>query len=174
MKNLIVHCPTKEECEAVQKKMFGDGGRFCNMKKILDIWWYFEGKTCLILEEGKRMSYAGEKFCLETYPNTPIITAEEYLKDMEQNNYCKKCGGIIGFQKSGALGEKFCSCKETMTKKLYIVVNKSKYKNDGKFKDIWISERKLDAEINLYKDQILIETTIDKIFEKGGLKEIEI
>ena len=143
MKNLIVSCPTKEECEAVQKKMFSEG-RGSN-KKIFYYWDYYKDQTCISSFEENcfGIGYCNKSYYQETYPNIPIITAEEYLG-------------------------------KTMTKKLYIVVNKSKYKNDGKFKDIWISERKLDAEINLYKDQILIETTIDKIFEKGGLKEIEI
>jgi hypothetical protein len=146
MKNLIVSCPTKEECEAVQKKMFSEGLKlYSGNDSLSDNWEIFKEHTCIssLKENNFRMLFGIDNYYNDYYHYIPIITAEEYLG-------------------------------KTMTKKLYIVVNKSKYKNDGKFKDIWISERKLDAEINLYKDQILIETTIDKIFEKGGLKEIEI
>lgn len=146
MKNLIVSCPTKEECEAVQKKMFSEGRVWRSGKVIFNCWNLYKRQTCLdSLEEDKFIvSYDNKKEYKETYPNIPIITAEEYLR-------------------------------ETMTKRLYIVIDKEYYEqNHASYGDLFIYKTLGEAERELNIGQILIETTIDKIFEKGGLKEIEI
>lgn len=151
MKNLIVHCPTKEECEAVQKKMFSEGRYWDNSsdEKIQDYWDYYEDQTCISSTDNNyfEIGYCDKSYYEENYLHIPIITVEEYLK-------------------------------ETMTKKLYILVNnKEDYKKEFfSIINTFVYPEKEFEKISksLKGNEILIETTIDKIFEKGGLKEIEI
>jgi len=81
-KDIIVHCPTQELWNRVQKKMFettewtGD-----SEKKYLDFWDDDKEESCIYIMEAKeyKMFRNTREWCKEEYPNTPIISAEEYL-----------------------------------------------------------------------------------------------
>ena len=81
VKDLIVHCPTQELYDKVQKKMLETTKWANGDKKYLNYWEMHGEETCLCImkENGYKMSYDGKGFYERFYPNIPIISAEEYL-----------------------------------------------------------------------------------------------
>ena len=81
VKDLIVHCPTQELYDKVQKKMLETTKWANGDKKYLNYWEMHGEETCLCImkENGYKMSYDGKGFYERFYPNIPIISAEDYL-----------------------------------------------------------------------------------------------
>lgn len=81
MKNIIVHCPTKELWKKVQKKMFDKSEWSSVSKEILDEWDEYEEESCISIlkENGWKMRF-GTRGCYQEHnPAISITPAEEYL-----------------------------------------------------------------------------------------------
>ena len=79
MTQQIIHCSTKREWEEVQKEFFSKGIYWCSGKKtILDEWNNYKEESC-IYHNKKILQFASKSWLLENYPNTPIISAWEFL-----------------------------------------------------------------------------------------------
>ena len=83
MKDLIIHCPTKELWEKVQIKMFEFTEWNFGGKEIKSHWDTYKEDTILtsLKEDNYKLMFAYKKWAEEAYSHIPIIPAEEYLKE---------------------------------------------------------------------------------------------
>ena len=82
MKDTIIHCPTKELFEAVQKEAFRKGIKWIrNGCELKDYWDDYKEETCISIlkEDGFKMMYGNKLSMEQDYPNVEIISANEYL-----------------------------------------------------------------------------------------------
>ena len=80
-RDLIVHCPTKELWNKVQEKMFEFTEWIYDGKEISNSWAEYGFNIIYSLKENNYKMLRGYKeyFNQTNYPDTPIISAEEYL-----------------------------------------------------------------------------------------------
>ena len=80
-RDLIVHCPTKELWNRVQEKMFEFTEWIYDGKEISNSWAEYGFNIIYSLKENNYKMLRGYKeyFNQTNYPDTPIISAEEYL-----------------------------------------------------------------------------------------------
>jgi len=80
VKDLIVHCPTQELYDKVQKKMLETTEWVNGDKKYINYWEIYGEETCLCIRKNDyKMGYSRKEFSRNIFPPTPIISAEEYL-----------------------------------------------------------------------------------------------
>ena len=79
--DLIVHCPTEELWNRVQEKMFEFTEWIYDGKEISNSWAEYGFNIIYSLKEDNYKMLRGYKECFNqtNYPDTPIISAEEYL-----------------------------------------------------------------------------------------------
>lgn len=75
MKELIIHCPTKDEYIKVDEKLSKD----YNIPKLNVDWNSAYGVECCIYFNKSCLTYANRKFFEEDYSNIPITSAQEFL-----------------------------------------------------------------------------------------------
>lgn len=108
MKNIIVHCPTKELWYKVEQKMLETSEWTYNGKQSINAWDEYESESCIsILKKDKwKMAYGpSEGYCENNEnnsPQVPIIPAEEYLGTEGENLGMEKdnravCGSSSDF-----------------------------------------------------------------------------
>ena len=83
--DLIVHCPTEELWNRVQEKMFEFTEWIYDGKEISNSWAEYGFNIIYSLKENNYKMLRGYKeyFNQTNYPDTPIISAEEYLDEKE-------------------------------------------------------------------------------------------
>lgn len=92
---IVVHCTTEEEWDAVQKKAVSEGIMWCDGDTHSDSWKVYGDKSCINIWDAEGMCYA-DKGHYEDEGYT-IISAQEYLKE----------GGKVGFK----VGDRVIYCE---------------------------------------------------------------
>jgi hypothetical protein len=102
MKEIIVHCPTKELLEKVKERLR------CEYPTWEEEWTVGCG---LRLNDAECRGFDDIKYYKRAFPHTPIISAQEYLQEPKKKAYykCPKCGrksGIVHLDKKCPFCEK--------------------------------------------------------------------
>lgn len=81
MKDTIIHCPTEDDWNKVQDRLFEMDYGWDNGKTRYDNWGEYKEESCICVlqEDGWKIKYANKLCFEEEYPNIPIITASEFL-----------------------------------------------------------------------------------------------
>ncbi len=94
MKDLIVHCPTKELWDKVQEKMVKEGLRWADGGTNYDEWNMSQEASCIcsLKKDEYKMMREDRSYFERKLPSIKILSAEEYLQEPFEDKSAKEQG----------------------------------------------------------------------------------
>ena len=134
MEIIVVHCPTQEIWNAVQKRTVENGTIWCHGKRENDEWAQNNEESCIII--GSSMSYCSKKWAKDN--GYAITSAEDYLngykykplktKENKMNETIRKVFKGDTLELAEKMEENFgCEVTEDFTGELILATFRSKY-----------------------------------------------